>query len=183
MENNIYIQETGYLHYDGKSFKTFKLFEYRENEEDGKGFQYSRGGKSYYHFWAYPKEENKLNDIPVDILFSFKHGSCSFKIDEILIEDCNSIEDIIRSSDFKFISKEEINIAKITESITTIENVKQNWEHIKKYGANPKIAEICLKEAGFKIPEVRNGEIGIHTIMLLGAYNGNLEHIEQLMCS
>lgn len=176
---DIFVEETGWIWKDSKNYTLFKLFEYRENNEHGKGFQYSKGGESYSHFWAYPKEDRKFKNIPNDIMFSFRHGSDSFCVDKDVVDSCETIEDLIRASDFKFVSQDEIDAAKLSESIKSIGDVKQNWEHIKKHGANYLIAEICLKEIGATIPPVINGEIGIHATMLLNGFYRYFDHIEE----
>ncbi len=102
---DIFIQWAGTRLANGKSYTKFRLFEYRENEKHGKGFQYYTSGKSYGYTWAYPQNEYKFQNIPDDIDFSFKHGSHSFYVEDALLTGNETFEEVIRLSDFNFITR------------------------------------------------------------------------------
>lgn len=178
---DIFFSETGWKGDDGGGSTHFKLFEYRADGEPGQGFQYSRGGKMYPHFWAWPKEENRFINIPEDVLFSFKHGTSSFYVDDKIVPECETIHELISASDFKFVSQCSADLAAIIEGIDTIEKVKENWLLIKTRGTSILIAQICLAEVGIRVPQVYNGEIGVHSLTLLQAFVDNLPHIEEAL--
>jgi hypothetical protein len=175
---DIFIQQTGGGNYDGKSYVVFGLFEFRENNESGKGFRYSRGGEDYCFFWAHPKEENKFKNISEDVLFSFKHGSDRFEVDSYLIKGGETPEELIKLSNFRFVSKKQVDAAQIIEGIKTLDDVIANWDHIKAHGANYLIATLCLESIGATIPPVKNGEIGIHSMQVVWWFYKYIEHIE-----
>lgn len=175
---DIFIHNSGGIVGQGKSFTIFSIFEYRENQEYGLGFHYTPAGNDASYFWAHPEESSHFENVPEDILFSFKHGTHSFHVDKEIIPECNDLEALIRASDFNFVKQGDIEIAKITENIKNIDDVRRNWGHINKYGVSYRAAEICFVELGIAIPPVYNGEIGIHCMMIMDHFKRHQAKIE-----
>ena len=176
---DIFCDDSGYYG-DGKgnSYRLCHLFEYDEFSDKGEGFRYSGAGKKYGYYWAHPEKEKLIKNIAPDILYSFKHGSHDFKILESEYLKLNDHIEIIRKSDFKYISEGDMHISSIIEGIENFDDIKDHWELLKKYGVTPKIAEICIEKAGGKIPPVHNGEIGIHNMNTMTFFYKYFSHIE-----
>jgi len=105
---DIFIDGTGFTWINGKKYFDFDIFEYRECENEGKGFRYNRDGSETYYYWARPEESMLFKNVPKDIMFSFKHGSSEFQIKREKLEKCKSISEIVRKSNFQFRTPEEI---------------------------------------------------------------------------
>lgn len=168
---------------DGKGnwYTLVDIFEYDEEADCGEGFRYSGSGEKYGYYWACPKKEKLVTNIPDDILYSFKHGSYDFKILESEFKRLNNWIEIIKKSDFKYISKGDVQISSIMEGIENIGDVRDNWDMIKKYGVSPKVAMICLEAIGGKIPPIHNGEIGIHALDMMMYFHKYFDHIESFI--
>lgn len=168
---DIFLDSTGLEFSDGKEFTRYSMFEYREGEEYGKGFVYSVGGISTYYFWAKPEQCILLETIPEDILFSFRHGSNQFKI---AIEEkfkAQDAIDLIRRSDFQYVTQAQVDVAQKMEAITTLDDVIENWEFIKREGPPPfSVMILCLEAVSQKVPQCINGELGIQMMQIFGQY-------------
>ena len=175
---DFFFSEVGTRFKNGKAYKRFDIFEYKEGYEYGLGFRYTRGGRAISYYWAKPEESELISYMPKNVLFSFQHGSHSFHVNEEMISNCNSFKELIEASDFKFTTRQEIDLAKLTESITTMQGIRENWDHIKKHGATCKIAELCFQKIEGDLPPVKNGEIGIYCLTLLNIFHNNIDDIE-----
>ena len=176
---DIFVSATGSKNESGQSFTGFSMFEYREDGDNGEGFRYSPSGISYGYFWAYPSKDSLFKDIPEEIFYSFKHGSHNFYVEDRRLKECKTIADIVSFSDIKIVTIDDVNIASVIEDIKDIEGIKINWGTISKHGITPLIAKLCLIELGAKIPPVINGEIGLHSYMLIEAFHANKEMIKE----
>lgn len=164
--------------YDKPKYKSFSMFEYRKNEEYGKGFRYLTSGKEIYYKWARPEESQLFEKVPKDIMFSFRHGTSDFRIEVDKFNKDMTVLEIVRASDFKYVKQEEVDAAVIIGNIKNLSDIKKHWQLMDKYGFSPFVIEECLKAIGIKIPPVINGEIGIHTMMLHRSFSAAFKKIE-----
>ena len=157
----------------------YSIFEYDEKLGIGTGLYYNVSGSKGSYSWACPEENKLFKNIPKDILYSFKHGSRSFLIDEKDIKDCDNYEQLIRKSNFKFVTKKTVENAKFIESINTISKIKQNWAKIKSIGFSGNIMNICLRDLNIPIPGIVNGELGLQHMDIIERFNNNFRSIDR----
>lgn len=161
--------------------RTYRMFEFREGEETGKGFFYTPSGKSTYYFWARPSESVLFENVPDDILYSFQHGSNEFTLNDKQGAPNLATEDYIRMSDFKFVTPEDIEKAKRVEAIETFDQVIFEWEFIKAGNHSVRIMILCLQALCVKIPECQNGELGLQMLNIMELYKANLPMIDSMI--
>ena len=176
---DIFISASGFQSSGREQRTTYSMFEYDALLDKGDGRIYNPVGEPMSYKWAYPKVENRFDNVPEDILFSFQHGTWRFSAPESVSPD-DGLENLIRNSDFKFVTKEYVDLSKEMVSVETVEDVRNLWPMLKKHNlANVGIASICLEAMGLEILPPRNGEIGIHSMMILATFTDNVEAIEK----
>lgn len=178
---DIFLDSDGWESEDGIQRTRFCLFEFHEGEEYGKGFIYSEGGMPTYYFWAKPEESMLVENIPDDILFSFQHGSNRFTAPDSL--KTNDPIELIRNSDFKYVTQEEVGKARMMEGIMRIEEVRDNWSFILSMypRITIKIMVLCLEGINVKIPPMVNGELGIQMMEIMMLFRKNFAVIDTMM--
>ncbi len=177
-DGQIFIDKTGGgSDGNGNNFLSFSMFEYDSSLKNGAGRIYNQDGSKTYYFWAHPSEPGLCENLPEDILYSFRHGTWHFSINEKIAGKCDNNIDIIEYSDFKYISISDVDEAKILSGISTIEEVKKHWKLIKTK-PTIKIIMMCFDHIGAKINPCQNGEIGIWSLMVSGAFHENINIIE-----
>jgi hypothetical protein len=177
----IYYCATGSKCSDGKSYTDFKLFDFEDGEEKGKGFQYSVSGERYGHWWCHTESSEEIGKVSEEIVFSFRHGSSSFYVLDEDVKERKTFIDLIEKSDFKFVTKQEIEDSRKRDTIKTIEDIKENWDFLDNVGFGLNQAKICLENVGFKIPAPVNGEIGILAYQIMSTFSANKDKIKELL--
>ena len=176
---DIFIEASGSSHMDGQDHTLYSMFEFDAMLDKGAGRIYSPSGEATHYYWAHPKIENRFDNVPSDILFSFQHGIWNFKApSSISLND--GMENLIRNSDFQFLTKEYVEFSKQLSGIKTLDEIRTNWPMIKKHKrATAQIATVCLEAIGLEIPPPRNGEIGIHQAILFSYFTELFVQIEK----
>ena len=175
---DIFIEATGFHSTSGGNQTTYSMFEYDATLESGAGRIYNPNGEPTHYWWARPVLENRFDNVPDDILFSFQHGERTFSAPTP--EDNIDFETLIRSSNFTFISPEDVEVIKTLATITTMEDVRKHWALIRRTGkVSVGVASICIEAMGVEISPPRNGEIGIHSMQILCAFSENMLYIEK----
>lgn len=177
----IYFCNTGCMCSDGKTYTHFKIFDFENGEKRGMGFQYSLSGERYGHSWCHTESSEKISDISEKVLFSFYHGSSDFYVHDKDVKKCNSFKELISNSDFKFVSKEDIENSIKRDSIKTIDQIIEHWDFLESVGFGLSQAKICLTEVGAEIPMPSNGEIGILVYQIMSIFAENKEIIRKVI--
>lgn len=176
----IYYAETGSMGTDGVWLTCFKLFDYQEGEEEGKGFQYSKTGERFAHWWCYANSDTEVTGILTkDQLYSFYHGSCEFNVPEHLVS--NDFSELIKNSDFKIITPEEVAIAEKVDSIENVSDIVANWDYLSENYFSYGQIMTCFEALGHSIGPAENGEIGIQAMGVMETFKANIDAIKDML--
>lgn len=176
----IYYSETGGMGVDGVWWTSFKLFDFEEGEKEGKGFQYSRSGERYGHWWCHTSPDREVTDILTkEQLYSFYHGSCEFSVPKHLVSD--NFSELIKNADFRIVDPEDVAIAEKVDSIKTISDIVDNWDYLSDNYFNYAQITACFKDLNYSIGPAKNGEIGIQAMGVIETFRVNVDLIKDML--
>lgn len=163
--------------------------------KNGKGHQYDSKGNLQFFYWANPRESLSFNEeeLPEEMLYSIKHGSCDMHLwidsdklkdideDKILLIYKKNKAEFFSSVEYDRISKEDVeNYNKVLEQVKEINDIEQfkSFYLSNKYVQENLISEVMYKLLSLvnaKKSPIINGEIGFAYLNDMYLYLGILE--------
>lgn len=164
---------------------------------NGEGHKYDSKGNLQSFYWANPRESLSFNEeeLPEEMLYSIKHGSCNMHLwidsdklkdideDKILLTYKKNKTEFLSSVEYYKISKEDVeNYNKVLEQVKEINDIEQfkSFYLSNKYVQENLISEVMYKLLSLvnvKKSFIINGEIGFAYFNDIQQYLGILETI------
>ena len=148
--------------------------------QDGHAYSYDSNGKKYEWAWAHPSEARVFEhtQLPKDLWFSIKNGSCDMTIPASKKHDWNF-------SDLKYrkISREQVEasryVHKHINEVQTIDDFKKLYPIIRNcaFYIPECVYKLCELFGVGKVPMV-NGELGLAFYQQVCIYNQILKKLE-----
>lgn len=159
----VYFEATCSTWRDGKEVDVYVHAYVNPTEEDDgyKGYQFNEDGNKYVFYWAEPDEAKVYDskDLPKDLLYSFRHGVCDFKVPDDKGDNWTP-EDLIYT---KVDRKRLATLRKVKKALPDVKTLDEFW---KLYP--------LIKQCGYVSIEMVDTLFGLIQLPRTPMYNGEL---------